>query len=332
MKRIFAIITCLALLLTFIPAPAEEPAADKPSIGQRLDAWLEELNTLLDDTAAEIEKTAGDVSEWANGQWQDIQKEADEFAEWIRTKTDSIGKSAEESGRTALEWAEANWKALIEKSSEQTRSIGSKADEWWNSLNEGAKELFERIGNSWNELEGNVKEYSELIALGTRILIRESLLETVSLVEDLAAEHDAVIPENIRQILDAIKAYAEGPGAENTELRIDEEALTGFLKELGVDEAAFQAQMNDRFRVRLQKLGIEAENVSLGEMITAKGISFSSAALRAQDRLNRYAAGKLEMTEEEYNKALEIISSWAKDAGIDETELVRKTLEYMATK
>ena len=329
MKRFCATMMSIVLLFTFVPAMAEEPTTDEPTIGQRLDAWLEELNTWIDDTVEEVEKTAGEVSDWATERWDDIQDDAGEIIDWIKDKADSFGKSAEESGKSALEWVENSWKDLIEKSSEQTRGLKSQVDEWWDSLSEGAGELFAQFSADWNDLKDNIGKYAEMIAIGSQVVIRESLLETVSLVEDLAAEHDIAIPDNVRQMLDAMKNYAENQDAEVTELRMDEQALTEFLGEMGIDEETFQNQLSERFKNRLTKLGIEAESISLNEYMAENGISFSSAALRAQDRLNRYAAGTLEMTEEEYDKAVEILKNWVKEAGIDEEALTQSVLEYM---
>ena len=327
MKRFCAIMLSIMLLATFIPTMAEEPATE-PTIGQRLDAFLEGLSSWIDDTVEEVEKTAGEVSDWANERWDDVQEEAGEIIDWIKDKADSIGKSAEESGKTALEWVEANWKTLIEKSSEQTRGLKSRVDGWWESLSGGAEELFMGLGESWNSLKGDISKYAEIIAIGSQVIVRESLLEAVSLVEDLAAEHEADIPDNIREILDTMKNYAENP---ETELKLDDQALTEYLNGLGVDDETFKSLLSERFKKRITFLGIEAENACLQEYMTENGLTFSSAARRAQDRLNRYASGALQMTEEEFNQAVSIISNWAKEAGVDEGVLAERILEYMAS-
>ena len=58
------------------------------------------------------------------------------------------------------------------------------------------------------------------------------------------------------------------------------------------------------------------------------GLTFSSAALRAQDRLNRYAAGTLEMTDEELEKAANIVTEWCNQTGIPEDDLAMEILQY----
>ena len=330
MKRLIALVLSALLVFTLVPATAEQPAEDDITIGQKLDAFLEELNTWLDDTVDEVEKTAEDVADWANEQWDSVEDGAAEVIDWISDKADTIGKNAEESGKTALEWVESNWKTLMEKSTEQTRGLKTRMDDLWDSLSSGAAELFEQLEENWNDLKGNISNYAELIGTGTQVIIRESLLEYVSLVEDLAAEHQAAIPDNVRETLDEMTKLSESLDKSDAEFKLDDEAVTGFLKELGVDDKAFQELLNERFSQRLTKLGIESENICLSEYMAKNGLRFSSAALRAQDRLNRFAAGTLSMTQEEYDKAVEIVRNWVKEAEIDEEALAKMIMEYMA--
>ena len=104
------------------------------------------------------------------------------------------------------------------------------------------------------------------------------------------------------------------------------------MQEIGLDDDTFKARLSERFEIRLKRLGIEAEAACLSEYMAEHGLAFTSAASRAQDRLNRYAAGTLELTDEQFDQAVDIINKWAKEAGIDEAELAKRIMDYMENK
>ena len=161
----------------------------------------------------------------------------------------------------------------------------------------------------------------------TDVSIREGLLEYAALIEEIAEEHSAGIPEEIQGQLDAIRQYAEGET--EADVKLDDGSLESWLSSLGVSPDEMQVQLKERYEKRMTRLSIVAGSTALSEYMTAHGLTFSSAALRAQDRLNRYATGSLDMTEEQIAQAKDILKGWCRDAGVDEKELIRLYMDQI---
>ncbi len=326
MKHITAILLCLVLAASVLPTVAE----DSSSTAEK---WADLLNAF----GNLFESLSEDASEWAGSAWDEIQEAAGSASEWTQTHYDDLKEAAAEFAdgtqsalESAMSWIESNWESLTNEFSEGADDLKARLNDIWDSVSKDAGEFYQNAADKWSSLKGNTALYTKLLSIGSKVLIHESMLETVSLIEDTAAEKQAEIPDDVRAVLDEMKQFAVEQT--NMDEKIQDQALTDFMKEIGLDEEAFENQLSERFKLRIRRLGIEAETACLNEYMAENSLTFTSAARRAQDRLTRYAAGTLDLTDEQFDQAVKIIDKWAKEAGIDEAALVQKILEYMENK
>ena len=290
-------------------------------------SWLEKFEGWLGNTAEDVQKVAEEAAGWAEEKWTSVRGTAQEAAEWLKSRAAEWGESAQSAAQAAMQWAEANWKSLMSLISEKSGTIQIRINEFWNSMKDSVSRLYENIGEFWSGLKEDRELYSEVISGVTNVSIRESLLEYAALIEDLAAEHGTAVPDAIQEQLNALRQYAMGET--EIDVKLDDEALEAWLAELGISKDELETMFKERFEKRLTSLEIQAESAAISEYMAQHGLSFSSAAKRAQDRLDRYAAGTLEMTEEQYKQAKDIIEAWCKENGIDEKTVIQLFMNYM---
>ena len=337
MKRLLSVLLSLALVLAMMPAFAEEPVPQTDAEPAPQADTEPAPQTDTDTVGQEIDKLLEELDQWLNGLSNDAQEAAGQAGEWADKKLDELGKGAEKLGQesqaaadSVLEWLEKQWKELTENAGEQADALKGEMSDAWDSLSKGAEDLFSRLNEGWESMKDGIAQFFGKFDQSGKLIVRETILEEIALVEELSAEHEVPISEELRALLDGMKAFAEDPDMELPETPADDKPLTDFLAQIGVDEATFQQLLGERVEDRLTKLGIGAESKGLRDYMEETGIAFNSAALRAQDRLERYASGALEMTEEDVSKAVEILKDWAKQAGVDEaklTEMILKNLE-----
>ena len=303
---------------------AEETRAE---IETEVQGWLEKMKNWFDSAAEDAQKTAEDAASWAEEKWATMRGTAQDAAEWLKTKAAEWGESAQSAGETAIKWAKANWERLMAHISEKSGILQERLSALWASIREGVRKLYGDISDYWSGLTEDRELYSEVISDVTDVSIREGLKEYAALIEETAEEHGAGIPEEIQGQLDAIRQYAEGET--EADVKLDDGILESWLVSLGVSPDEMQVQLKERYEKRMTRLSIEAGSAALSKYMTTHGLTFSSAALRAQDRLNRYASGSLDMTEEQVAQAKDILKAWCKDAGVDEKELIRLYMDQM---
>ncbi len=317
----------------WIEDTAEDAGEAAEEAGSRIETqvkeWLNLFGGWLNDTAEDVQKAAEEVSGWAEEKWTAVRGTAQDAAEWIKSKSAEWGESAQSAAQGAMQWAESYWKFLISTFSEKSASLKNRMSELWDSMKDGIRRLYESLTEYWSGLKNDTAAYGEIISGVTNIAIREGLQEYAALAEELAAGQEAEIPADVQAQLDVMKQY--GTDETETDMKLDGEIVEAWLTGLGISKDDFEAQFKERFEKKLTRLSIQAESAAMNEYISQHGLAFSSAARRAQDRLDRYAAGTLDLTEGQFNQAKEIIEAWSREAGIDEKELVRIFMDNMET-
>lgn len=264
--------------------------------------------------SAEPEKTPG--------QWLD--EMLNKAGSWLDNAAEEINRASDE----AAARTEQQLDAL--KQSEGYKSAKAFITDTWKSISEGAGQLWNSISDGLDALKKDSDLMDQVLSVGGTTLIREGALEYADTVEALAAEHQAQIPETLQASLDKLR-QSVADLQENNKTEFDETALEGFLRDIGMDKEAFEKVYGARLKLRMLKVAVEAENAALTEYMAEKGVNFSSAALRAQDRLNRAAAGTLSLSEDELDKAYNILKNWFDQSGLDENELVSRIMKKLDT-
>ena len=312
-KRFLSILMCLVMALAMLPAAAEQTQEMTP--GQRLDAFLDALNSWMGEASDEVTKAAETASEWTGQQWQNAKEKVGEAVDWLGSNIDQAGQSARSLGEKAAQWLSENW-----------QGVENWVSETWNTVKGGSSQFFGMAKERLEALEKDAGKLSQVLASSGRIIVREALLEYADMLEKLAAEHQTAIPENIQAAINDLRKAAYD--STSPEATLDEESLKNYLASMGVDKETFEQAYEAGLKKRMISVLVTAENACLSKYMAENGLTFSSAALRAQDRLNRYAAGTLEMTDEELEKAANIVTEWCDQTGIPEDDLAMEILQY----
>ena len=314
MKRWISLLLVLAMTAGYCSGLAEAADEQKTGFFTGIGSWLDGL---VDDAREAAESAA----EWTSEHWEEVKGSAAELA-----------GSAKEAAESAMEWTKSTWNDLWTSGSEAgTRisgTIGSWISDTWNNLKNDASERFSGVRESWNSFTHDAGELIGMIGLTGEIITRESLLETADFIEEKAAEQGIALPEDVKAALQAMRQNADKADGE-AQVHIDDTVLSDFLPQLGLDKESFENALTERLKLRILKLGIQAESTALRAYMAQNGLAFSSQALRAQDRLERYAAGQLALGDDEISQAVEIIENWCKENGINEEELVLTILFLM---
>ena len=305
----------MTLTLSLLPACAEE--SEPSELHREITEAFTRLGDWLGGAADDAQKAAEDAAGWAEALWDSIREGSAGLTEEVKKGT-----------RELLDWAQQHWQELSDAGVRFFGGVGQWFAEVWGKVSAAVSRFFnDDLGSLLEKFSQDGETMTEVMEHVESIVTRETAEVVSAFVAETAAARDSAVPEAVTAYLDSLLKPAQEGGEAP-----DEQVLFDYLAGLGVDKDAFEAAISERLQQRLVSLGLQAESASLREYMEKHGLSFSSIALRAQDRLDRYASGELELSDEALQHAVDQVDEWSDTAGVDETELALDIIRRMDAK
>ena len=312
MKRCLSLILVCILAFGTVSATAGE-AAKEPGIRQQVTDVFTQFGSWLGGVAESAENALDTAAKWTESHWDEIVETASEIAD-----------GAKEAAENAWQWTNDKWQALLSGGKEMKDGIGAWITETWNSLYGAVQTRFQHLFDIWSEAKLNSDTYSQMFVELKKFSQLLTYRETAAMVEEAAEAAQVDLPEDVRA---AIESLRQAAASESADAKLEDPAIIDFLPQVGLDRERFEAKLGKRIEDRALKIAIEAESAYLNDYLSKNGLSFTSPVLRAQDRLDRYAAGQLSMSDEELGQAVTTITKWVDTVGIDLRRMVEKAAQ-----
>ena len=304
MKRCISMLLVLIMIVCSLSCAAEEAPAT--GFFTRLGIWL-------DGVVENAEETAGSAGDWLQEQWGEVKDGAANLAERSR-----------QAAKSALNWGKERWADIWSDVKGFLSDIGEKASQKFQSL-------YQKLISFKTGITSIVNDYGVLKERIAFILARIVIKEIADIIEIRAAEMQVPIPEDVQDILDRMKNLRN----DFYEKELDElsmQTLEDFLTQIGLDsDSLSEIAIEQLSEERVYQIFLTAESEALKEYMSEYSLRFTDDAELAQKQLDRYAAGELTMSQDQLKACAETITKWAELSGVDNMDLLDRTLKKLET-
>ncbi len=312
MKRLLSLLIVLTVLMSGLSVAAE--GQEDRTYDNSLSNLLSGFGGWLSNAGEAANQALQNAAEWTENSWNTIQQTATDLADNAKNAANQAVESVTGAAGSVWSWIKDQWSSMTGVGSRMSGDTANWFMDVWSRLAEEAKRFFEDMKNRWESWIKTLEEFKQSYEQAMVAVVRISVREYNAMVEELAAAHGADIPEDVRRTLDDLQAKANG---QPLDTEPDADVALRFLSELGYDEDSLKTLLETRLKKTILSICIQAESACLKEYNAEHQLKFSSSAFRAQDRLDRYAAGKLDLTDDQIMQASDMITEWAKENGVD---------------